>query len=83
MELADLRADHGMLYRLSFETGGKFFTEKEAPRLAEVILHNSAIQTTSYFQSTLYELLNLRILFFLFLFLLSTEWFLRKFWGIY
>ncbi len=83
VELADLRADHGMLYRLSFETGGKFFTEKEAPRLAEVILHNSAIQTTSYFQSTLYELLNLRILFFLFLFLLSTEWFLRKFWGIY
>lgn len=83
VELSDLRANHGMLFRLSFETGGKFFTEREMPLLVQELKGNNTIQTASYYQTAMNELLNLRSLFFLFLLLLSAEWFLRKFWGIY
>lgn len=83
VELADLRANHRLLYQLSFETGGKFFRQEEADQLAEAIGENTTIQPVSYFQAALNELLNLRFLFFPLLLLLSAEWFLRKYWGNY
>jgi len=41
------------------------------------------LKPTSYFQEMVTELLNLRLMFFVVLILLSVEWFLRKYWGIY
>jgi hypothetical protein len=44
---------------------------------------NNHLKATSYFQEMINEMLNLKWLFFVVLLLLSVEWFLRKFWGIY
>lgn len=83
LEQIDLRADHGLLFRLSGETGGMLFTPDKSDALIQAILDNHSIKNTSYFQVMINELLNLRWIFFVLILLLGTEWFLRKFWGIY
>jgi hypothetical protein len=83
LEQIDLRADHGLLFRLSGETGGMLFTPDESDALIQAVLDNHSIKNTSYFQVMINELLNLRWIFFVLILLLGTEWFLRKFWGIY
>jgi len=77
------RANHNMLYQLATNSNGKFYSSNSAEQILSDIQKNNQLKTTSYMQEMIYELLNLRWLFFVFLFLLSLEWFLRKFWGIY
>ncbi len=83
MELINLQADHRLLFRLSKETGGALFTPDGVDQLAKAILENHSIKNASYFQVISSEILNLRWIFFILVLLLGTEWFLRKFWGIY
>ncbi len=77
------RANHSMLYRLSSETGGSFYTPEETGTLSEEIKKSRTLKPVSYFQEMITELINLRWLFPVILVLLSVEWFLRKYWGIY
>jgi hypothetical protein len=83
VEQIDYQANHRMLYQITYETKGRFFNDKEADMLIQSIAENNVIKTTNYFQTILNELINLRWIFLILLILLSTEWFLRKFWGIY
>lgn len=76
-------ANHNILYQVSKNTGGEFFTPEEAGRLIEKIKENNRIKPISYTEAAINELMNLKWLFFVLLFLASMEWFLRKFWGIY
>jgi hypothetical protein len=82
-EMNDMQADHGVLYRLSYETKGSFFSAGEADQLLKAVLESSTIRPVNYFQTALNEMLNLRWIFFILLGILGAEWFLRKFWGIY
>ncbi|MCF6332154.1 MAG: hypothetical protein L3J11_02630 [Draconibacterium sp.] len=77
------RANHNMLYQLATQSGGKFYLSNEVDRLISDLKNNNKLKPTSYFQEMVRELLNLRWLFFVLLILLSVEWFLRKYWGIY
>ena len=65
------------------QTGGKFFLSDETDELLRLLKNNKTIKPVSYFQELVNEVLNLKWIFFLILSLLSVEWFLRKYWGIY
>lgn len=77
------QANHNVLFQLAVQSGGKFYLPEESERLIEDLLNSKQLKSTSYFQEMIRELLNLKALFFVVLLLLSVEWFLRKFWGIY
>ena len=77
------RANHNMLYQLAEQSGGQFYLPNEVDKLILELGNNNQLKATTYFQEMVHEILNLRWLFFVLLFLLSVEWFLRKFWGIY
>lgn len=82
-ENLDLRANHNLLYQLSSESGGQFYFPRESSELINTVLNSNKLKATSYFQEMINIMLNLKWLFFVILVLLSVEWFLRKFWGIY
>ena len=82
-ENLDLRANHNLLYQLSAQSGGRFYQPDEIEKLISELKNNNHLKATSYFQEMINEMLNLKWLFFVVLLLLSVEWFLRKFWGIY
>jgi len=77
------RANHNMLFQLAKQSGGNFYPANSIDKLISEIKNNKQLKSTSYFQEMVHELLNLRWIFFIFLLLLSVEWFLRKYWGIY
>jgi len=77
------RANHNLLYQLSSQSGGTLYLPDNTDRLISDLKNGNRLKPTNYFQEMISELLNLRWLFFVFLTLLSVEWFLRKYWGIY
>jgi len=83
IELMETEANHRMLYQLAWQSGGGFYLPNQSNEMVNDILSNTRIKPFSYFQTLLNEILNLRWIFFVILFILSLEWFLRKFWGIY
>jgi hypothetical protein len=82
-ENLDLRANHNLLYQLATQSGGRFYQPDQSEQLISDLKNNNQLKATSYFQEMINEMLNLKWLFFVVLLLLSVEWFLRKFWGIY
>ncbi len=77
------QANHNMLYQLATQSGGKFYLPNGTADLISELKTGNKLKASSYFQEMINELLNLRWLFFVLLLLLSVEWFLRKYWGIY
>ncbi len=77
------RANHQVLFQLASGSGGKFYLPGNTQQLIDDLKNSNQLKPVNYFQEAINELLNLRWLFFVFLLLLSVEWFLRKFWGIY
>ena len=77
------QANHNLLYQLSSNTNGKFYYPQNIDELINTIRQNPNIKSVEYKQNTLTNVLNLKWLFGIILFLFSLEWFLRKFWGIY
>jgi hypothetical protein len=77
------RANHQVLYQLAGLSGGKFYLPEQTGRMLNDIQNGQKLKPTVYFQEMINELLNLRWLFVVVLVLLSVEWFLRKYWGIY
>ncbi len=82
-ENVDLRANHNFLFQLATESGGKFYHPGQVDQLLTDLETNNRLKATSYFQEMVNEMVNLKWIFFVVLLLLSVEWFLRKFWGIY
>lgn len=77
------RANHTMLYQLAKQSGGEFYLPAQTTDLISELKTGNKLKASTYFQEMINELLNLRWLFFVLLLLLSMEWFLRKYWGIY
>jgi hypothetical protein len=82
-ENTDLKANFEMLSQLAVLSGGKFYLPDQSKELAAEIKDSNRLVATNYFQEMISEILNLKWVFALILLLLSMEWFLRKFWGIY
>lgn len=83
IELQNNQADFGVLYQLAQQTGGQFAAFENYGTLLDAIENNNQITTQQYKQSVQTEWINMKTLFFMLLLLLGTEWFLRKYWGIY
>ena len=72
-------ADHNLLYQLSNNTGGMFFNYSEDfNTIAQQILSQNNSKPIAYYQRKVDEIINLKFLFGIALFLLALEWFLRK-----
>ncbi len=83
VELQNNQADFGLLFQLAQQTGGQFSAIDNYGTLLDAIGNNKQISVQQHQQTLLTEWINLKTLFFLLILLLGTEWFFRKFWGIY
>ncbi|MBP6334879.1 MAG: hypothetical protein KA444_05350 [Bacteroidia bacterium] len=82
-EQSETVADHQLLNTLSHQTGGKMYYPKELEILAKELLERDDLKTVSYSHFKMKDLVNMKIVFFILLALLSLEWFLRKRSGSY
>jgi hypothetical protein len=71
-------ANHQLLGHLAAQTNGKLYFPNQLAQLEEQLLYKEQLKTLSYEDRKYEELINLKWLFALILFLMSTEWFLRK-----
>lgn len=74
-------ANHQLLYKISAAAGGELFYIDQLPLLHNKIENNSDIDYISFDEKQYIELINLKLIFVLLIFLLSMEWFLRKIYG--
>ncbi len=81
-ESQNLTADFSLLRKLSESSGGKFYPLVSLDRLPGDL---SSLETRSVIHSeeSFHPLINLKIVFFVLLLLVSLEWFLRKYLGAY
>jgi hypothetical protein len=82
IESQNLTADFGLLRKLAAESGGKFYTESSSATLNNDLTTLQA-KTLIHSEDSFHPMINLKAVFFLLLFLLSLEWFTRKFFGSY
>lgn len=83
IELQNIRADFGVLQKMSQQTGGQFASFENYGTLLDTIAANKQITVQQYKQTFQTEWINMKMLFFVLLLLLGAEWFFRKYWGIY
>lgn len=76
-------ADYDNLRNLSELTGAKAFRASELEKLKQELLNNENFKTLSYEENKTDELINLKWIFILLLSLLTFEWMLRKYLGVY
>ena len=76
-------ANHQVLRNMATKTGGKLVAARDLKSLRQLILSNQNIVPTIYEEHRLREMIELKWIFYLFLGLLSLEWFLRKRNGAY
>ncbi len=82
-EFYDLVANHGLLKNMAKQTGGQLFNTNSLASLESTLLESDAGKPILYQSLKTDELLNHKWIFFLLLFALSIEWFLRRFFGGY
>ncbi len=82
LEYLNLTADFRLLQTLSRENGGRYFSTNEVDGLTEVLNEENAKGVIHSYEA--YDpLINLPWLLGLILLLASTEWFIRKYYGVY
>lgn len=83
IELTQSVANFQLLQSLAYQTKGEVVGPRDLDRLAEMIFNKEEIVEVVYPERRFNDLLNFKWIFFLFLFLLSFEWFIRKWSGAY
>jgi len=83
LELYDLTARHDLLQALSEKFGGELLVAGAAESIADKVLSNSKIKPVVYQSTETKSVIHFKWLFGLLLFLLSLEWFLRRYLGSY
>ncbi len=82
IENVNLTADHSLLRNLADRTAGKFFLANQMDEI-ETELYQRNYPGILHSNEAYLPLINLKALFFVFLLLVSVEWFMRKFHGSY
>jgi len=82
IEQTRLRADHQLLRNLAKENDGNFYLDNNLEDLSTELSTQKA-QSIIHSQEDFLNIINIKWLFFLILFLFSIEWFLRKYHGSY
>ncbi|MCB0607015.1 MAG: VWA domain-containing protein [Lewinellaceae bacterium] len=83
LELFETTADHGMLRLLSEQFDGKMVYPDQIGALPDLISSKNSVKEVIYSSTKTRAAINLKWLFFLLLFLLTVEWFLRRYLGAY
>jgi hypothetical protein len=83
VEIVNTVADHQVLYSLAKKSGGEMVYPHEFEKLAQMLIEREDIAPVSRSEKKLSDLINLKWIFFLLLFLISLEWFIRKMNGAY
>lgn len=83
IELVEDEANFQVLNQIANKTGGKFYLPGQVDQLVANLKASKHLQPNLNDQQVYQEFLSLKWVFFIILLLLSLEWFLRKFWGIY
>jgi hypothetical protein len=83
LELFETSADHRLLNLLSSKNGGELVYPDNMDKLAELINAKGFAKPVLYDTVKTQSLIHLKWIFFLLLFLLSLEWFLRRYFGAY
>ncbi len=81
-ELQNLTADFNLLRQLATSTGGKFYPINQTEAMLNE-LQNKEVSSVIRSEETFDSALNLPWVFVVLLLLISTEWFLRKYFGSY
>lgn len=82
-ELVKTEANFQTLHQIASKTGGQFFLHDQVEALIKELKDHPSLQTKEISQQIYQEFISMKWIFFLILFLLALEWFLRKFWGTY
>ncbi len=82
IESQNLTADFGLLRKLASETGGRFYPAGQLDQLNAGI-EKSEVKSVIHSEDSYNSIINLKIVFFLLLILISAEWFTRKYMGAY
>jgi hypothetical protein len=82
VESQNLTADFGLLRKVADNSGGKFYTLDQMNVLSSDLQKIEA-KSLIHSEDTFNPLINLKWLFFIFLLLVSIEWFVRKYKGAY
>jgi hypothetical protein len=82
IENVNLTADHSLLRNLADRTAGKFFLANQMDEI-ETELYQRNYPGILHSNEAYLPLINLKALFFVFLLLISVEWFMRKYHGSY
>lgn len=83
LEQYDLTARHGLLKSLADKYAGAMVYPDKILSLKDLLLGNEKIKPVLYESKSTKSIINLKWLFFLILFLLTLEWFLRRYFGNY
>ncbi len=83
LESSDFVADHQMLNTLSIQNNGKMYTLDKSDQLTALLKNKKDNISIIHIDKGMYELINLKWIFFLLLGMMAFEWFLRKFMGNY
>lgn len=77
-EYKQSRANHQLLYTMARQNGGQMLFPDQLDELPALIKANENVKTVSYENTKYLELIDLKLLFFIILALLSLEWLSRK-----
>lgn len=83
IETQNKQADFEVLYQIAQMSGGNFQPLANSGTLLDNLANNKQITTQVFHQNIQSEWISLKMLFFLVVVTLATEWFFRKYWGIY
>ena len=82
LEALNALADHDLLHQLGQKTGSRLYYPNQTEQLQQAIL-SADYKNVIYENEKMEDLINLKWLFFALLFLVSAEWFMRKYYGSY
>ncbi len=83
LEFLETQANHQLLNAIALQNGGKMIYPSQLNQLTDLLDAREDIHSVVYHETTLREMIYIKWLFFIVLLLLSTEWFLRKYFGTY
>lgn len=83
LELFETTADHNLLRLMSTKFDGDMVYQDQLSSLPELLKSKNSIKPKLYDTLKTRNVINLKWIFFLILFLLSLEWFLRRYFGSY
>jgi hypothetical protein len=83
IEKLDNQANHSSLRQMAFQSKGIFVALSDKEKLIAAIDSRDDMVSRAYAESSFLDLIDWKVLFFILLVLITTEWFLRRYWGGY